>query len=178
MRSHWCENDFNYDEINLIFTTKVSHLASFWNWEFLELGNGQFNFLLIIPQLFIQWLHSLFVESWKWGQRLKFWGTYFPTRLVEFYTATAVHSNCSRNISIHSKKISLLSSKGNKISGICDYPYHLSGNSLKLWFSPANQHGYGVRTHDTHGERTCIFQLRQFVMFFSLHFFYWIFVLA
>ena len=73
-------------------------------------------------------MHSLFVESWKLGQRLKFCGTYFPTRLVEFYTATAVHSNCSRNISIHSEKISLLSSKGNKISGICDYPYHLSGN--------------------------------------------------
>ena len=92
----------------------------------------------------MQWLHSLFVESWKLGQRLKFWGTYFPTRLVEFYTATAVHSNCSRNISIHPEKISLLSSTGNKISGIYDYPYHLSRNSLKLWFSPANQHGYGV----------------------------------
>ena len=63
---------------------------------------------------------------------------------MEFYTATAVHSNCSRNISIHAEKISLLSSKGNKISGIYDYSYHLSRNSLKLWFSPANQHGYGV----------------------------------
>ena len=33
--------------------------------------------------------------------------------------------------------------------------------------------------YDTHGEQTCIFQLCQFVMFFfSLHFFYWIFVFA
>ena len=31
--------------------------------------------------------------------------------------------------------------------------------------------------YNTHGERTYIFQLRKFVMFFfSLHFFYWIFV--
>ena len=27
-------------EVKLIFTTKVSHLASFWKWDFLELGNG------------------------------------------------------------------------------------------------------------------------------------------
>ena len=27
-------------QIKLIFTTKVSHLASFWEWDFLELGNG------------------------------------------------------------------------------------------------------------------------------------------
>ena len=27
-------------QIKLIFTTKVSHLASFWKWDFLELGNG------------------------------------------------------------------------------------------------------------------------------------------
>ena len=31
---------FNYDANKLIFTTKVSHLASFWRWDFLELGNG------------------------------------------------------------------------------------------------------------------------------------------
>ena len=31
---------FNYDAKKLIFTTKVSHLASFWKWDFLELGNG------------------------------------------------------------------------------------------------------------------------------------------
>ena len=29
-------------QIKLIFTTKVSHLASFWKWDFLELGNGLF----------------------------------------------------------------------------------------------------------------------------------------
>ena len=29
-------------QIKLIFTTKVSHLASFWKWDFLELGNGSF----------------------------------------------------------------------------------------------------------------------------------------
>ena len=29
-------------QIKLIFTTKVSHLASFWKWEFLELGNDLF----------------------------------------------------------------------------------------------------------------------------------------
>ena len=27
---------FHYDAIKLIFTTKVSHLASFWKWDFLE----------------------------------------------------------------------------------------------------------------------------------------------
>ena len=27
-------------QIKLIFTTKVSHLTSFWKWVFLELGNG------------------------------------------------------------------------------------------------------------------------------------------
>ena len=27
-------------QIKLIFTTKVSYLASFWKWDFLELGNG------------------------------------------------------------------------------------------------------------------------------------------
>ena len=30
-------------QIKLIFTTKVSHLASFWEWDFLELGNGLLN---------------------------------------------------------------------------------------------------------------------------------------
>ena len=30
-------------QIKIIFTTKVSHLASFWKWDFLELGNGLFN---------------------------------------------------------------------------------------------------------------------------------------
>ena len=29
-------------QIKLIFTTKVSHLASFWKWDFLELGNVLF----------------------------------------------------------------------------------------------------------------------------------------
>ena len=29
-------------QIKLIFTTKVSHLASFWEWDFLELGSGLF----------------------------------------------------------------------------------------------------------------------------------------
>ena len=29
-------------QIKLIFTTKISHLASFWKWDFLELGNGLF----------------------------------------------------------------------------------------------------------------------------------------
>ena len=35
-------------QIKLIFTTKVSHLASSWEWDFLELRNGllsQVNFL-------------------------------------------------------------------------------------------------------------------------------------
>ena len=27
-------------QIKLIFTTKVFHIASFWKWEILELGNG------------------------------------------------------------------------------------------------------------------------------------------
>ena len=27
-------------QIKLIFTTKISHLASFWKWDFLELGNS------------------------------------------------------------------------------------------------------------------------------------------
>ena len=27
-------------QIKLIFTTKVSHLASFWKWDVLELGSG------------------------------------------------------------------------------------------------------------------------------------------
>ena len=34
-------------QIKLIFTTKVSHLASFWKWDFLELGNGLFNVLCV-----------------------------------------------------------------------------------------------------------------------------------
>ena len=59
-----------------------------------------------IPQVSIQCLHS-FIESWKFGQSLKFWGTYSPTKLVEFYyymaTAVdllqfAVHSNYCGNI--------------------------------------------------------------------------------
>ena len=29
-------------QIKLIFTTKVLHLVSYWNWEFLELGIGLF----------------------------------------------------------------------------------------------------------------------------------------
>ena len=32
-------------QIKLIFTTKVSHLASFWKWDLLELGNGLFTAL-------------------------------------------------------------------------------------------------------------------------------------
>ena len=31
-------------QIKLIFTTKVSHLASFWKWDFMELRNGVFKF--------------------------------------------------------------------------------------------------------------------------------------
>ena len=46
----------------------------------------------------------------------------------------AVHSNCCRNISIYWENISLLSSKGNQISCICDLSYHLSGNSLIYCF--------------------------------------------
>ena len=34
-------------QIKLIFTTKVSHLASFWKWDFLELGNGLLWLLVI-----------------------------------------------------------------------------------------------------------------------------------
>ena len=34
-------------QIKLIFTTKVSHLASFWKWDFLELGNGLFRWSLL-----------------------------------------------------------------------------------------------------------------------------------
>ena len=30
-------------QIKLIFTTKISHLASFWKWNVLELGNGLLN---------------------------------------------------------------------------------------------------------------------------------------
>ena len=37
-------------QIKLIFTTKVSHLASFWKWEFLELRNGLFWSLIVSPQ--------------------------------------------------------------------------------------------------------------------------------
>ena len=35
-------------QIKLIFTAKVSHLASFWKWDFLELGNGLF--ILTFPR--------------------------------------------------------------------------------------------------------------------------------
>ena len=34
-------------QIKLIFSTKVSHSASFWKWEFLELGNGLLNLTTI-----------------------------------------------------------------------------------------------------------------------------------
>ena len=37
---------FIFTQIKLIFTRKVSHLASFWKWEFLELGTP-FNFSLL-----------------------------------------------------------------------------------------------------------------------------------
>ena len=54
-----------------------------------------------------------------------------------YYMATAVDliTICSafkllKKYLIHSEIIFLLSSKGNKISGICDYPYHLNRNSL------------------------------------------------
>ena len=40
-------------QIKLIFTTKVSHLASFWEWDFLELGNGLFTTLTAYMQSFI-----------------------------------------------------------------------------------------------------------------------------
>ena len=33
---------FYSQQIKIIFTRKVQHLASFWKWEFLELGNGLF----------------------------------------------------------------------------------------------------------------------------------------
>ena len=46
-------------QIKLIFTTKVSHLASFWKWDFLELGNG----LLADHSNF--YLHVLKIED-KW----------------------------------------------------------------------------------------------------------------
>ena len=35
-------------QIKLIFTTKVSHLATFWEWDFLELGNGLFDQVYMI----------------------------------------------------------------------------------------------------------------------------------
>ena len=36
---------FIFMQIKLIFTRKVVHLASFWKWGFLELGNGLFYFI-------------------------------------------------------------------------------------------------------------------------------------
>ena len=42
LQSHWYENDFFLMKIELIFTTKVLHLVSFWKWEFLELRNAPF----------------------------------------------------------------------------------------------------------------------------------------
>ena len=37
---------FNYDANKNHLTQKVSHLASFWKWDFLELGNGPWRWLL------------------------------------------------------------------------------------------------------------------------------------
>ena len=40
-QGHWYENAFYIlMQMKLILTRKVLHLASFWKWEFLELGNG------------------------------------------------------------------------------------------------------------------------------------------
>ena len=77
-------------QIKLIFTTKVSHLTSFWKWDFLELGNGLLfpchslciTFLLLsilLTILSIQWctcyeflsfakrLAGAVVEDSQWG---------------------------------------------------------------------------------------------------------------
>ena len=37
-------------QINLIFTRKVVHLASFWKWGFLELGSGLFTSAVFLLQ--------------------------------------------------------------------------------------------------------------------------------
>ena len=43
-------------QIKLIFTKKVSHLASFWKWDFLELGNG----LLVCLPAWTSCVHALY----------------------------------------------------------------------------------------------------------------------
>ena len=47
-------------QMKLIFPTKVSHLASFWKWDFLELGNGLFH-----------WLPSPLFETQIWSNSLR-----------------------------------------------------------------------------------------------------------
>ena len=53
-------------QMKLIFTTKISHLASFWKCDFLELGNGLLN------NYFRPWLVSLADSKlvYEWGNFL------------------------------------------------------------------------------------------------------------
>ena len=45
-------------QIKFIFTTNVSHFASFWKWDFLELGNGLFHPMYTNK---VDWL----IDQWK-----------------------------------------------------------------------------------------------------------------
>ena len=58
-------------QIKLIFTTKVSHLASFWKWDFLELGNG------LLDNINFSKIFSVLFDSGRIGDAApKIWGWY------------------------------------------------------------------------------------------------------
>ena len=59
MRGHWYENDFLLKCKKLIFTRKVLHLASFINWEFLELGNRLLRTLRQTNSKRISWIYFM-----------------------------------------------------------------------------------------------------------------------
>ena len=61
-------------QIKLIFTKEVRHSASFWKWEFLELGNGLLSFkILILEKVLFSKVRKypggyFLVYATKWGR--------------------------------------------------------------------------------------------------------------
>ena len=73
-------------QIKLISTTKVSHLASFWKWNFLELGNGLLTFRFILSEV---WQEFRFTPDFF--RYLKTWSVcQIPTN-VSMYIFPSLH---------------------------------------------------------------------------------------
>ena len=82
---------FIFTQIKLIFTRKVSHLASFWKWEFLELGTP-FNFSLLTdwfsPPVTRELVRTLSIDSQEVGKKVQL---LLRLTLLSFYPIKSIY---------------------------------------------------------------------------------------